>query len=59
LNEAVTNCQNFTDGLQPNVSNLSKCFDFHPNFNEAFLICPHLIEAVEPYPNAPNLLKCF
>jgi len=27
--------------------------------NQAFLICPDLIEAVEPYPNAPNLLKCF
>ena len=27
--------------------------------NEAFLICLDLIEAVAPYPNAPNLLKCF
>jgi len=25
--------------------------------NEAFLICPDLIEAVGPYPNVPNLLK--
>jgi len=48
-----------TDGLHPNVSCLSKCFYFHPNFNEAFLICPDLIEAVGPYPTAPNLLKCF
>jgi len=48
-----------TDGLHPNVSNLSKCFYFHPNLNEAFLICPDLIKAVGPYPNAPVLLKCF
>jgi len=27
--------------------------------NEAFVICPDLIEAVGPYPNALNLLKCF
>jgi len=27
--------------------------------NEAFLICPDLIEVVRPYRNAPNLLKCF
>jgi len=46
-----------TDGLHPNVSYLSNCFYFHPNLNEAFLICPDLIEAVEPYPNAPNLQK--
>jgi len=26
---------------------------------EAYLICPYLIEAVGPYPNAPNSLKCF
>jgi len=26
---------------------------------ETFLICPDLIEAVGPYPNAPILLKCF
>jgi len=26
---------------------------------EAFLICPNLIEAVGPYPNAPILLKRF
>jgi len=26
---------------------------------EAFLICPDLIEALGPYPNAPILLKCF
>jgi len=25
---------------------------------ETFLICPDLIEAVGPYPNAPILLKC-
>jgi len=48
-----------TDGLHPNVSNLSKRFHFHPNLNEAFLNCPDLIEAVGPFPNAPNLLKCF
>jgi len=24
-----------------------------------FLVCPDLIEAVGPYPTAPNLLKCF
>jgi len=29
------------------------------NFTQAFLICPDLIEAVGPYPNAPNLPKCF
>jgi len=46
-----------TDGLHPNESNLSKRFYFHPNLNEAFLICPDLI--VGPYPNAPNLLKYF
>jgi len=33
-------------------------FLFHPKLNEAFLICLDLIEAVGPYPNAPNLLKC-
>jgi len=38
---------------------VSKCLPLHPNLNEAFLICPDLIEAVEPYPNAPDLLKCF
>jgi len=48
-----------TDGLHPNVSNLSKRYYYHSNLNEAFLICPDLIEAVGPYPNAPNLLKCF
>jgi len=48
-----------TDGLNPNVSNLSECFYFHPSLNEAFLICPDLIEAVGPDPNAPNLFKCF
>jgi len=42
-----------TDGLHPNVSNLSERFYFHPNLNEAFLICPDLFEAVGPYPNAP------
>jgi len=26
---------------------------------EAFLVCPDLIQAVGPYPNAPNLLKCY
>jgi len=49
----------FTDGLQPNVSNISKCFYFHLNLNEAFLICPDLIEVVGPYPIATNSLKCF
>jgi len=39
-----------TDGLHRNVSYLTECFYFHPNLNE---------EAVGPYPNAPNLLKCF
>jgi len=34
-------------------------FFFHPNLIEAFLICPDLIEAVGPYPNAPILLKCL
>jgi len=48
-----------TDGLNPSVSNLSKCFCFHPCLTEAFLICPDLIEAGVPYPNAPILLKCF
>jgi len=47
------------DGLHRNVSYLSKCFYFHPNLNEAFLICPNLLEVVGPYPNAPNLLKSF
>jgi len=32
---------------------------FYPHLNEAFLICPVSIEAVGPYPNALNLLKCF
>jgi len=27
--------------------------------NEAYLICPDLIDAVGPCPNAPSLLKCF
>jgi len=49
----------FTDGLQLNIPNLSKSFYFHPKFNIGFLICPDLIEAVGPYPNAPILLKCF
>jgi len=48
-----------TDGIHANVSNLSKRFYFHPNLNEAFLICPDFIEAVGPYPNALNLLKYF
>jgi len=48
-----------TDRLHPNVSNLSKRLYFHPNLNAAFLICPDLIEAVGPYPNSPNLPKCF
>jgi len=49
------------DGLYRNVSylGLSNRFYFHPNMNEAFLICPDLIEAVGMYPNAPNLFKCF
>jgi len=29
-----------------------------PNFNEAFLVYPNLIEGIGPYPNAPNLPKC-
>jgi len=48
-----------TDGLDPSVSSLSKCFCFHPSLIEAFLICPDLIEAVGPCPNTPILLKCF
>ena len=28
-----------------------------PSLIEAFLICPNLIGAVVPYPNAPILLK--
>jgi len=48
-----------TDGLHPNVSNASKCFYFHLNLNESFLISPGLIEAVGPYPNARKSLKCF
>jgi len=48
-----------TDGHPPNASTLSKCLYFHPNLNEAFLISPDLIEAVGPYPHAPNLLRCF
>jgi len=39
----------------PNVSNLCKCFECHPNLHKTFLICPDLIEAVGPYPNTPNL----
>jgi len=27
--------------------------------NETFFICLDLIEAVGPYPNAPNSLKCL
>jgi len=48
-----------TEGLHPSVSNKSKCFCFHPNLTEAFLLCPDLIEAVGPYQNAPILLRCF
>ena len=48
-----------TDGLHPSVSSLSKCFCFHPSLIKAFLICPDLLEAAGPYPNAPILLKCF
>jgi len=75
LDEAVPICSNFieivkiyccklpnfelTDGLHPNVSHLSKNSHFHPNLNEAFIICSDLIEAVGPYPNAMNLLKGF
>jgi len=47
-----------TDEFHANISNLPKCLYFHPNLNEAFVICPDLIEAFGPYPNAPNLLKC-
>jgi len=32
---------------------------FYPTLNEAFLICPNLIESVGSYPSAPNFLKCF
>jgi len=42
-----------------NVSNVSKCSYFYSSLNEAFLICPDLIEAVGPYPNAPKLIKCL
>jgi len=61
LNEAIANWQKFdlTDGLHANVSNLSKLFYFHSNLNQAFFICPDLIEAVGPYPYAPSLLKCM
>jgi len=48
-----------TDGLHSNVCNVFKRFYFHPNLNDAFLICRDLIEVVGPYPNAPNSLKCF
>jgi len=48
-----------TDRLHPNISYISKCFYFHPNLNEAFLVCPDLIEAIGRYPTAPNLLQCF
>jgi len=48
-----------TDELHPSVYNLYKCFCFHPSLIEAFLICPDLIEAVGPYPNARILLNCF
>jgi len=34
-------------------------FCFHPSLSEGFLICPNLIEADVPNPNAPILLKCF
>jgi len=47
------------DGLHPNIPNLFTYFYFPPKFNEGFLICPDLIEAVGPYPNAPILLKCL
>jgi len=33
-------------------------FLISPNLNEAFLICPDLIEADGPYLNASNLHKC-
>jgi len=61
LDEAVDKFPKFdlTDGHHANVSNLSKRFYFHPNLNETFLICPDLIEAVGPHPNAPNLFKYF
>jgi len=48
-----------TDGLYPNIPSLSKYRYFHPKFNEGFLICPDLSEAVRLYPNAPILLKYF
>jgi len=49
------------DGHYPNDSILCKYFQFHPNLYrpKAFLICPDIMEAVGPYPNAPNLPKCF
>jgi len=37
-----------TDGIHASISNLSGRFYFHPNLNEAFPICPDLIEAVGP-----------
>jgi len=46
-----------SDGLHPNVSNLSKHFYFHPNLNEALIICPDLIEAVGPYSNVSNFTQ--
>jgi len=47
------------DGVHPNVSNLCKCFQCHPNLYQAFLIFPDIIKAVGPFPNALNLHKCF
>jgi len=36
------------DGFYPNVPNLCKCFQFHPNLYKTFIICPDIIEALGP-----------
>jgi len=46
---------NFTQVFPINLN----VFDFTQILIEAFLICPDLIEAVGPYPNAPISLKSF
>jgi len=47
-------------GLCLVISNLClNVFNFTLNLYQTFVICPNLIEAVGPYPNAPNLPKCF
>jgi len=57
LNKWINKLPKFdlTDGLHLNISYLSKCFYLHPNLNEAFLICPDLIEVVGLY---QTLLIC-